>query len=711
MVNGSAGSDPHRVGQGQAEPGTGTNLKRKRTSRACDQCRVGKRRCDGERPACMACINTGTVCSYGEGGRKRGLPTGYVKSLELLFGLVFTAVPNGEEVVSQLLAKSQFTLEPGGKFSLISRLASETDTPRTAWNESQVQQELDRRLKCLDASGEDDGTLESDAGNTQQPAPSAEEFDISIPLLDGIPTPDEAGPSSSSTQGRVQQLPVHGSQEARHFPDNSQRLLDLYFSLTHCWLPLVEKHKLFQVLFSTPNADTPDSSGNLAVFWAVLAYSSLQEHSRQEDNSLGESNHASLSSRAYENARRLIPDEDQPTGTGHVQALIVMSLCRIRRGTLKSASRLLGQAVRICLLELAMPDPNGHTSRSDERLLLACFALDTFLSCSTGAPPHLKSSNIESIQPLDESGPDEWDPWVVGYGQHDSSRTWPLHGAFEPLRAASTFNTWVHVACVLNDAICEPSGRHNASSLMRLGASLQRCRDQLPAHCKPPPRLKTHNGGHNIPAWSPHLLNLHLALAFTENWVQARQPGRSATIGLPEQLDTNPIHALLRSIKASPEAWMLPPLVDCYRGPRNQAVLPPRTASVQSANPGSASKLWDFSTSEEPTQGTPGGSVSNMNTSLTPKSAQMQTMSPSTQNSTIGYSWMLEPAIMHQGSHLVPNPISTWEEICGPDNSDVGDLSILDNADWLTDESAQFMQNLGFATGISETPQGPDPHT
>ncbi|KAH8656317.1 hypothetical protein BGZ61DRAFT_306564, partial [Ilyonectria robusta] len=55
--------------------------KRKRISRACDPCRARKHRCDGRRPSCSACSMTQHPCSYDSGMKKRGLPTGYVRSL------------------------------------------------------------------------------------------------------------------------------------------------------------------------------------------------------------------------------------------------------------------------------------------------------------------------------------------------------------------------------------------------------------------------------------------------------------------------------------------------------------------------------------------------------------------------------------------------------------------------------------------------------
>ncbi|KLJ12073.1 hypothetical protein EMPG_12799 [Blastomyces silverae] len=61
-----------------------TGSKRKRVSKACDRCRGKKYRCDGQRPACMACRESGHDCSYDPTAKKRGLPEGYVRGLEKL---------------------------------------------------------------------------------------------------------------------------------------------------------------------------------------------------------------------------------------------------------------------------------------------------------------------------------------------------------------------------------------------------------------------------------------------------------------------------------------------------------------------------------------------------------------------------------------------------------------------------------------------------
>ncbi|KAH0187851.1 hypothetical protein KCV03_g5241, partial [Aureobasidium melanogenum] len=48
---------------------------------ACEICRTKKRKCDRKIPTCSQCIHTSQTCTY-PGTSKRGLPTGYIASIE-----------------------------------------------------------------------------------------------------------------------------------------------------------------------------------------------------------------------------------------------------------------------------------------------------------------------------------------------------------------------------------------------------------------------------------------------------------------------------------------------------------------------------------------------------------------------------------------------------------------------------------------------------
>ncbi|ORY04904.1 hypothetical protein K493DRAFT_377850 [Basidiobolus meristosporus CBS 931.73] len=61
---------------------TEENQKRQRVSRACDNCRRKKIRCDGDHPLCSNCQSFGINCTYNGTTKKRGPPKGYIEAIE-----------------------------------------------------------------------------------------------------------------------------------------------------------------------------------------------------------------------------------------------------------------------------------------------------------------------------------------------------------------------------------------------------------------------------------------------------------------------------------------------------------------------------------------------------------------------------------------------------------------------------------------------------
>ncbi|KAH8728529.1 hypothetical protein GQ44DRAFT_609372, partial [Phaeosphaeriaceae sp. PMI808] len=56
-------------------------MKRFRVSRACDQCRSERSKCDGNQPQCAPCFQGNKTCTYTSNPRKRGLPPGYIRTI------------------------------------------------------------------------------------------------------------------------------------------------------------------------------------------------------------------------------------------------------------------------------------------------------------------------------------------------------------------------------------------------------------------------------------------------------------------------------------------------------------------------------------------------------------------------------------------------------------------------------------------------------
>ncbi|EEU33571.1 uncharacterized protein NECHADRAFT_89351 [Fusarium vanettenii 77-13-4] len=518
--------------------------KRKRVSRACDYCRARKHRCDGRRPACSSCSATRQQCSYGSGIKKRGLPTGYVRALELLWALVFTVIPNSTSIVGELMPEIQFALDSRSRLVMDSRLIKDPEMLRQAWEDSGIQGQLDQLLLNVQESsdaGANPAPTENDQGSALDLPPHLRSFEaIQSASADRARLgSDPAGTNSAETpsgqQSIATQAPSQRDAASATFPQNAQRLLDIYFAHTHCWLPIVQKHKMLELLHS-PSRTALGEGGNLATFWAVLALASLQE----SPDPLGPTNHRdSLSTpeQIYAKARQQIPNEGARE-PGYVQALLILSLFKLDQGELSASWHLIGQAVRICLdlgtlnLDRKGSDAACGSDDNQSRLLLSCFVLDTIVSCQLGKPPHLRTADVRFLPTLAETGPDEWEPRTVYPGKSSDGSS--MH---QPLRAISIFNRYVDVIRILNDAMSNTLASNELC--IKHSLALSRWHDQLPKHCV----LSSLPGQDQLEAverLSPQLINLHLAFKSTEMFLKA-QRAIALQHGLPSTQSTEVI--------------------------------------------------------------------------------------------------------------------------------------------------------------------------
>ncbi|KAI8986988.1 fungal-specific transcription factor domain-containing protein [Pilobolus umbonatus] len=86
--------------------------KRQRVSKACEQCRRKKVKCDGNSPYCNNCVNLNLQCTYKESTKKRGPPKGYIEAIEgrlhrleaLLGSIIHEDDPRSQAILAELNA-------------------------------------------------------------------------------------------------------------------------------------------------------------------------------------------------------------------------------------------------------------------------------------------------------------------------------------------------------------------------------------------------------------------------------------------------------------------------------------------------------------------------------------------------------------------------------------------------------------------------------
>lgn len=135
--------------------------KRSRVSRACDQCRAGRERCDGAQPTCQTCQSQDRVCSYVEQPKKRGIQPNYIRTLELTLAWIFSTFPDTESHMASRLPYGLVQRKISGKDN------SASERLHRFWRESAVCKQIDQLL-----SGSEVETYESLTGQASSPGQS-----------------------------------------------------------------------------------------------------------------------------------------------------------------------------------------------------------------------------------------------------------------------------------------------------------------------------------------------------------------------------------------------------------------------------------------------------------------------------------------------------------------------------------------------------------
>ncbi|KAK4229230.1 fungal-specific transcription factor domain-containing protein [Podospora fimiseda] len=419
---------PKRKANNTQQPSTPTQatVKRQRVSRACDQCRAAREKCDGVQPQCVPCVSQGRPCTYEVNPKKRGVATGYIRTLELALAWVFDQVSGAEDALNTALAH-----ENGRVRALITgKDTGGADRLHKKWRKSRAHRGIDYILSGssdMPYPSRDEHSQSPDASCTEgepstvSPNPgSTKTDDTVVPEPPNPPTSNSVSQSHKSQHGK---LPDQTPSKRLKLPSNHWRLLDIYFSYTHSWLPILEKQALFQTsyLYSEQgldlNAGEPSSAAH-AELWSALALASLQDSaSSKSPHNVHGGGLSPLD--IYSIARNLIPSENGPFQINHARALVLLALVGLSRGDALGVSLLVGSAIRIALSITFPQQPGSDKERQKiQTVLMACFILETILSVLYNTLPHLKDEDVSDLAPIPEDGMDQWEPWTAcdGFG-------------------------------------------------------------------------------------------------------------------------------------------------------------------------------------------------------------------------------------------------------------------------------------------------------
>jgi len=445
----STGAPKRRATQVADKP-----VKRTRVSRACDQCRLAREKCNGLQPICSTCSTSRRACTYTANVKKRGIQPGYIRALELALAYLFQHDPENEALVHDQLAQT------GSSSLLLSRDSKESNKLHRRWRKARFYTDVDKLLSGGEPSRHDQSEPVSSDGEDESTA----EDPPSAAALGSTDTrsPLQAQNQSTSVQDPGQRqstpfLPQTGLHERTILPLDSWRLLEVYFTYSQAWFPICSKQDALRTLYSYPTEGivlSPKSPGSAhrAELFSILAVGSMHDTANPTSAKQSSSVHT-LADKLYTIARSLIPEEVALLGVGHVKALLNIALVSLNRTSPQNAWLLVGLASRALQV---MEQPLVEHNSNYKHVLHGCFLLDSVIAMHLGQRPYLHVDEARRFGSIDEDGLDEWQPWLGTLDTGQQPRA--------PTMALSSFNVIVDLISLLSN-----DRERTAEALTRLG--------------------------------------------------------------------------------------------------------------------------------------------------------------------------------------------------------------------------------------------------
>jgi hypothetical protein len=432
--------------------------KRTRVSRACDQCRIAREKCNGTQPTCSTCSSSKRSCTYTANVKKRGIQPGYIRALELALAYLFQHDPENESLVNDKLAQ-------GGTSSLLlSRESKDSIKLHKRWRKTRFHTDVDKLLSGGEPSRQNQSEpllpeTDDEDSDTEDLVPKATAGTFAsvseVRHQDALSQPSGQWPVTP-------QYPISG-ETLVSMPLDSWRLLEIYFIYTQSWFPICSKENILKLSYAYPvegialSIELPDS-GLHAELWSILAVASaLDNLGSDSDPVSSHERSAEPPSQIYATARSMIPKERGQFDLGHVKAALNLAILDIRRSSMEAAWLLVGYACRI--LE-TMGSSVLRANPRHKHVFHGCYLLDCMLAIHLNLSPYFSLSKIRQHGKVDEDGLDEWQPWNAGFDVYAGQQP------RAPSLSLSSFNAISDVLALLHDFDVEETA-HRRSQLLK----------------------------------------------------------------------------------------------------------------------------------------------------------------------------------------------------------------------------------------------------
>lgn len=348
-------------------------VSRRKVDKACLRCRRRKEKCDARQPACSPCQDSNNECIYTWQQKKRGLPEGWVHTLEKLFALAMAKYPDLEQFLLESVSNGVTERHHG--FAALWTDQDHILGLRKRWRNSVLATRLESLMRDLER-----------IAPRRLDSLQVSELVECIRTDPGLPQIGNAAEKSSARYSPV--------------PSNLLELLERYFMYLHSWMPIFEKAYIYQLAYKLHGSWRELSKPELCCIFAILSNVQTMDVTRR--NHEGTYDYSRL-------ALQLVPRSSQDILPQHVQSLLLLGLGSIHAGVFEDAWLLLGSACQT--RSIVARRQGGHEANSAARIHHGCFVLDALLSARLQLPSHFDTEEWDSISyTLSRDGLEEWSP-------------------------------------------------------------------------------------------------------------------------------------------------------------------------------------------------------------------------------------------------------------------------------------------------------------
>ncbi|KAJ2961744.1 hypothetical protein NQZ79_g3089 [Umbelopsis isabellina] len=367
--------------------------KRAKTTRACDECRKRKVKCDGAQP-CQRCSKNDIQCVFAKLPPKRGPPKQYVEVLETRLRLI-------EKALMEIDGSKQFMGQD------VKSEPNEAD-----WLFPQVPEESEQQEIGWDAESwmvTNPGLYVDDRHCRTDRIPSMYETPSSV-----FSEKSSSGTDGSSSESTVSDTPltIYHLEPELQLPskligpniiaDNMPDLIETYFKHVHKYVPMIHKPQFLKQMASTTN---PPSLILLNAMCAVAA-----KWHKEVDGAAGP---AGIT--FYQRAFALIDDHFDAPRVSTIQAIILLVKYQEqhrRSGYFFRPYMFMGMVARMCD-DIGLSRNQGRCigDSSDiemrKRTFWVAYIYDLLMSIEQGRKPHFTANECDQEFPIatSEEGP------------------------------------------------------------------------------------------------------------------------------------------------------------------------------------------------------------------------------------------------------------------------------------------------------------------